>query len=154
MTDKKFVFYLATGFKTGYSPLAPGTVGSVVALFPCWILSLFSLSFSAILLVVFIALAIWIAGIAERESGQKDPGFIVLDEFAGMMVTLLGIHFTWKTALAGLVLFRIMDIFKPFPIRYIERTVKGGAGIVLDDVAAGIAANLLLRLICLTSWMT
>lgn len=153
MTDKKFVFYLASGFKSGCSPLAPGTVGSVAALFPCWILSLFPLSFSAIFLIAFITLAIWIAEIAEKSSGQKDPGFIVIDEIAGMMVTLLGIHFTWKSALAGLVIFRIIDIFKPFPIRYLERTMPGGAGVVLDDVAAGIAANLILRLICLTPWM-
>ncbi|MBV5268490.1 MAG: phosphatidylglycerophosphatase A, partial [Burkholderiaceae bacterium] len=66
---------------------------------------------------------------------------------------LLGIHFTWRSALAGFIIFRVMDVLKPFPIRYLERTIPGGAGIVLDDVAAGVAAHILLRLLFLTPWM-
>jgi len=155
MTDKNaIVMYLATGCKSGYSPVAPGTAGSLAALVPCGLLSLLPLPVSAMLLIAFIVLSIWAAELAESIVGQKDPGCIVIDEFAGMMITLLGIHFTWQSALAGFLIFRIMDILKPFPIRYLERTIPGGAGIVVDDVAAGVAAHLVLRLLFLTPLMT
>ena len=146
--------YLATGCKSGNSPVAPGTAGSMAALLPCGVLSLLPLPVSAMFLIAFIVLAVWAAELAENILEQKDPGCIVIDEFAGMMITLLGIHFTWQSALAGFILFRVMDILKPFPIRYLERTIPGGAGIVMDDVAAGVAAHLVLRLLFLTPWMT
>lgn len=145
--------FLATGCKSGDSPVAPGTAGSLAALLPCWVLSLLPLSVSALFLIAFIVLAIWAAEAAEKILGQKDPGRIVIDEFAGMMTTLIGIQFTWQSALAGFFIFRAMDIVKPFPIRYLERAIPGGAGIVLDDVAAGIAAHLVLRLLYLFPWM-
>lgn len=145
--------YLATGCKSGYSPIIPGTAGSLAALVPCWLLSLLPLSVSAMFLIAFIVLSIWAAELAENIVGRKDPGCIVIDEFAGMMITLLGFHFTWQSALAGFIIFRLMDILKPFPISYLEQTIPGGAGIVLDDVAAGVAAHILLRLLFLTPWM-
>jgi phosphatidylglycerophosphatase A len=154
MTDKNtIVMYLATGCKSGYSPIIPGTAGSLAALVPCWLLSLLPLPVSSMFLIAFIVLSIWASELAENIVGRKDPGCIVIDEFAGMMITLLGIHFTWQSALAGFIIFRVMDILKPFPIRYLERTIPGGAGIVLDDVAAGVAAHILLRLLFLTPWM-
>ncbi len=154
MIDKNsIVMYLATGCKSGYSPIIPGTAGSLAALIPCWLLSLLPLPVSSMFLIAFIVLSIWVSELAENIVGRKDPGCIVIDEFAGMMITLLGIHFTWQSALAGFIIFRVMDILKPFPIRYLERTIPGGAGIVLDDVAAGVAAHILLRLLFLTPWM-
>ncbi len=154
MIDKNsIVMYLATGCKSGYSPIIPGTAGSLAALVPCWLLSLLPLPVSSMFLIAFIVLSIWVSELAENIVGRKDPGCIVIDEFAGMMITLLGIHFTWQSALAGFIIFRVMDILKPFPIRYLERTIPGGAGIVLDDVAAGVAAHILLRLLFLTPWM-
>jgi phosphatidylglycerophosphatase A len=155
MIDKNsIVMYLATGCKSGYSPIIPGTAGSLAALVPCWLLSLLPLPVSSMFLIAFIVLSIWVSELAENIVGRKDPGCIVIDEFAGMMITLLGIHFTWQSALAGFFIFRVLDILKPFPIRYLERTIPGGAGIVLDDVAAGVAAHILLRLLFLTPWMS
>ena len=154
MIDKNtIVMYLATGCKSGYSPIIPGTAGSLAALVPCWLLSLLPLPVSSMFLIAFIVLSIWVSELAENIVGRKDPGCIVIDEFAGMMITLLGIHFTWQSALAGFFIFRVLDILKPFPIRYLERTIPGGAGIVLDDVAAGVVAHILLRLLFLTPWM-
>lgn len=154
MIDKNsIVMYLATGCKSGYSPIIPGTAGSLAALVPCWLLSLLPLPVSSMFMIAFIVLSIWVSELAENIVGRKDPGCIVIDEFAGMMITLLGIHFTWQSALAGFFIFRVMDILKPFPIRYLERTLPGGAGIVLDDMAAGVAAHILLRLLFLTPWM-
>jgi phosphatidylglycerophosphatase A len=154
MNKNAIALYLATGCKSGNSPVAPGTAGSLAALLPCGVLSLLPLPVSTMFLVAFIVLAVWSAELAESILGQKDPGCIVIDEFAGMMITMIGIHFTWRSALAGFLIFRVMDILKPFPIRYLERTIPGGAGIVMDDVAAGVAAHLLLRLFCLFPWMT
>jgi phosphatidylglycerophosphatase A len=154
MNKNSIALYLATGCKSGYSPVVPGTAGSLAALLPCGVLSLLPFPVSAIFLIAFIVLAVWAAELAESILGQKDPGCIVIDEFAGMMITLIGIHFTWQSALAGFIIFRIMDILKPFPIRYLERTISGGAGVVMDDVAAGVAAHLVLRLLCLSPWMT
>jgi phosphatidylglycerophosphatase A len=154
MNKDAIALFLATGCKSGYSPVVPGTAGSLAALLPCGVLSLLPLPVSAIFLIAFIVLAVWAAEVSETLLGQKDPGCIVIDEFAGMMTTLIGIQFTWQTVLAGFIIFRVMDIVKPFPIRYLERTIPGGAGIVMDDVAAGIAAHLVLRLLCLFPWMT
>ena len=92
-------------------------------------------------------LAIWVAQEAERQIKEKDPGCIVIDEIAGMMVTLLGLPFDPLTVVAGFLIFRILDIFKPFPARLLEKTIPGGAGVVLDDIAAGIWGNLVLRVI-------
>ena len=153
MNKNAIALFLATGCKSGYSPVVPGTAGSLAALLPCGLLSLLPLPVSVIFLIAFIVLAVWTAEVAESILGQKDPGCIVIDEFAGMMITLIGIQFTWQSALAGFFIFRILDIAKPFPIRYLERTIPGGAGIVMDDVAAGIAAHLVLRLFCLFPWM-
>jgi phosphatidylglycerophosphatase A len=153
MNKNAIALFLATGCKSGYSPVAPGTAGSLAALLPCGVLSLLPFPVSAIFLIAFIVLAVWSAELAESELGHNDPGCIVIDEIAGMMITLIGINFTWQSALAGFFIFRTMDILKPFPIRYLERTIPGGAGIVMDDVAAGVGAHLLLRLLCLFPWM-
>ena len=94
----------------------------------------------------FILFAMGIASAAEKIIKQRDPGQIVIDEIAGLMVTLAGLPFNLKTALAGFIIFRVFDILKPFPIRMIDRSVGGGSGIVLDDVMAGIYGNLIIRL--------
>jgi phosphatidylglycerophosphatase A len=100
----------------------------------------------AVGLLVFIFFAIAIASAAEKILKRKDPGQIVIDEIAGLMVTLAGLPFNLKTALAGFIIFRVFDILKPFPIRMLERRVGGGSGVVLDDVLAGVYGNLIIRL--------
>jgi phosphatidylglycerophosphatase A len=154
MNHKIVALFLATGCKTGYSPIVPGTAGSLVALLPCSVLSLLPLNISVIVLMAFIVLAVWAAEISESMIGQKDPGCIVIDEIAGMMITLIGVHFTWQSVTAGFIIFRILDILKPFPIRYLERTIPGGAGVVMDDVAAGIAAHIVLQILLRMPWMS
>ena len=145
--------FLATGCKSGLSPIIPGTAGSLAALIPCGLMSLLPVRISAVLISAFIVLAVWAAEISEGLIGQKDPGCIVIDEIVGMMVTFIGISFTWKSVIAGFLLFRFMDILKPFPIRYLERTIPGGAGIVMDDLAAGIAAHIILQILLQMSFM-
>ena len=141
------VLFLSTGFFTGYMPLAPGTFGTLPALPLCYLLSLGSPVFSAVFIFVFILLAVLLAHGGEKLLGKKDPGCIVIDEMAGMLVTMAGLPFNFFTVCAGFVLFRLLDISKPFPIRYLERKIPGGTGIVVDDIAAGIIANVTLRMI-------
>jgi len=89
----------------------------------------------------------WVAHKAEKILGRKDPGQVVIDEVCGMAVALWGLPLTPFFAVGGFALFRLFDIIKPFPIRWFDRRIKGGVGIMLDDVIAGIFTNILLRLL-------
>lgn len=138
----------ATGGYVGYLPVVPGTFGTVAGLLPVFVLSRVENHFiSLILLIFFIGLAIWTAGRAEQQIGVTDPGCIVIDEIAGIMVTLWGLPFDWWPVITGFLIFRCLDMIKPFPIRQIEKNLSGGLGIVADDVAAGVVANIVLRFI-------
>ncbi len=141
------VLFFSTGFYSGYIPFAPGTFGTLTALPLCYLLSICSSGGGAVIIIAFILLAIWLADSSEKLINKKDPGCIVIDEIAGMLVTLAGLPFNFFTVVMGFVLFRLLDIFKPFPIRYLERKIPGGAGIVVDDIVAGIIANITLRII-------
>jgi phosphatidylglycerophosphatase A len=140
---------LGTGFGSGYAPVAPGTAGSAVGLLLFWWpLATWGLPAQvAATLVVFVA-GIVAAGQVARRAGHEDPGIVVVDEIVGMWVSLLALPFTPVTAVAGFVLFRIMDVVKPWPARSLER-LHGGLGIMADDVMAGVYANLLLRVVLL-----
>ena len=129
----------------GKIPVAPGTAGSLLGVLGCLVLSKIQLSLAVLAAVVFIYLAIRIAAEAENILKKTDPGCIVIDEIAGMMIALLGLPFNWATVAVGFIFFRVMDIFKPFPIGRLERKFSGGVGVVIDDVAAGLMANIALR---------
>ena len=146
--SQKMIMLAATGGYAGYAPVVPGTFGTVVGLLPAFLLSLVgSCSISSVLLVLFVLLSIRISDRAEQILGTVDPGCIVIDEIAGIMVTLWCLPFNWPTVLAGFVFFRCLDMIKPFPIRYVERRLSGGLGIVADDVVAGVAAHIVLRIV-------
>jgi phosphatidylglycerophosphatase A len=144
---ERAVLFMATGFFIGTVPFASGTFGSLIGLPVCFLLSRLNFLQSVICILVFILFAIGIASAAEKILKQKDPGQIVIDEIAGLMVTFAGLPFNLKTVLAGFIIFRVFDILKPFPIRNLEKRVGGGSGIVLDDVLAGVYSNLILRLV-------
>ena len=144
--DKAAVF-LATGFYVGNIPFAPGTIGSLIGLPLSFLLAGLPLSAAMVAAVIIIGLAVWIAGAAARTFERKDPGCIVVDEIAGMVVTLIGLPFNLATVMTGFILFRILDILKPFPIRVLDKRLSGGLGIVADDVVAGIFANILIRIL-------
>ena len=143
---ERAVLFVATGFFIGKIPVASGTFGSLIGLPLCFLLSRLDFLQSASVILVFILFAIGIASAAEKILKQKDPGQIVIDEIAGLMVALAGLPFNLKTVLAGFIVFRVFDILKPFPIRILDTSVKGGSGVVLDDVLAGIYSNLVVRL--------
>ena len=141
---ERLAFALATGFGSGYSPIAPGTAGSAVGLVFVWGMSYLKLPGQIAAVVVVSVLSIIAADIVARSTGLKDPGLVVADEIAGMMLTMIAIPFTLKTAVIGFILFRVMDVVKPPPARQFER-FKGGVGIVADDLMAAVYAHLALR---------
>jgi phosphatidylglycerophosphatase A len=142
---ERAVLFLATGFFIGTVPFAPGTFGSVIGLPICFLISRLDILPSIICTVLFILFAIWVAAAAEKVLKKKDAGEIVIDEIAGLIVTFIGLPFTLKIVIAGFIIFRTFDILKPFPIRFLEKKVAGGSGVVLDDVLAGLYGNLILR---------
>jgi phosphatidylglycerophosphatase A len=140
------VMLLATGGYVGRAPVAPGTLGSLIGLPLAYGLAWVSWPWAVLLCVLLILVAVPITGQAARMLEADDPGGIVLDEIAGMVVTLHGIAFSAGTAIAGFVLFRIFDISKLPPVGIVERRLRGGWGIVMDDIVAGVMANVVLRL--------
>jgi len=144
---KRLSIAVASGFGAGYSPYAPGTCGSVVGLFVFWsaryILHQDGLTFQLVCAIFLVVAGIITADVTSRILHVKDPSLVVIDEIAGMFITLIGHEPVILHLLTGLVLFRILDIFKPFPIRQMER-LKGGIGIMADDIMAGILANICL----------
>jgi len=144
---EKAILYVASGFKTGYLPFAPGTFGALLGLPICFLLSKMDVLPVLLAVFVFTIFAVWIAGKAQSITGLEDPGCIVIDEIAGLMIGLLGVPFGLFSTVLGFTFFRLFDIFKPFPIRFLEKNFSGGTGVVIDDVAAGIYSNLLLRIV-------
>ena len=145
--QRRSIMLLATVGYVGKIPFAPGTFGSIPGLFIWFFLSKIDPLLSLFLILFLVLVSIPIAGQAEIMLNKKDPGEIVIDEMAGIVIALFGMPVNVLTATGGFFLFRALDIFKPFTIGFIERKLPGGAGIVMDDVMAGIYCNLLLRTI-------
>ncbi|HET7921576.1 MAG TPA: phosphatidylglycerophosphatase A [Gammaproteobacteria bacterium] len=137
---------LAFGFGAGLSPRAPGTVGTLVAVPLYALVQLGGIGFyAAVTLLAFLA-GIALCGYTARRLGSADPAGVVWDEIVGYFISMIAAPFGWVWMLAGFALFRLFDIWKPWPIRLADRRVKGGFGIMLDDALAGIAAAILLGL--------
>jgi phosphatidylglycerophosphatase A len=137
--------WIATGFGAGYAPVAPGTFGSIWGIGLVWGLHRaggHGAVLTGFLLVTL--LGFWSAADAERRFGRPDPGCVVVDEIAGQMLSLLVLAPTTPTLVAGFLLFRLLDIVKPFPAGRLE-SLPGSSGIMADDLLAGIYANLVLR---------
>jgi len=128
----------------GYFPLAPGTIGSLVAAAVGWFLIPFR-PFYLLLTIILLPLGVWSSEEAEKTLG-KDSSRIVIDEITGMMVAFFAFPRSLMTLLAALLLFRLFDILKPPPLGRLQE-MKGGWGIMVDDLGAGILTNLLLRLL-------
>jgi len=138
---------LATGFGSGFAPRAPGTVGSLVAL-PIWWFLLAGLPVAVQAAVVAVAsvLGVWIVAGACRRTGIADDQRIVLDEWLGLWVALLACPRAIVPACLGFVLFRVIDIAKPWPVSWADRRIGGGLGVVLDDLLAGGLAAVVLQI--------
>jgi phosphatidylglycerophosphatase A len=147
---RTLILFLATGAYSGYAQVASGTIGSLVAL-PLIFLSaqLFHVSSALQLcaLVLTIAGACWVAGVAEAYLGEHDSGKIVVDEIVGFLTATILLEMTLQRLIVAFFLFRLFDILKPPPARYCDLRVPGGGGVVLDDVVAGIYTNLIVRVL-------
>lgn len=144
---------LAFGFGSGLSPVAPGTAGSLMAIpfflllaqLPVWI-------YLASVILLF-GLGVLVSSRASEQLGEDDFGGIVIDEMVGMWITLLACPLDWLAILAGFVLFRFFDVIKPQPIKWFDRHLKGGLGIMVDDVIAGLFALLCLQGLLWAGWL-
>jgi phosphatidylglycerophosphatase A len=130
---------IATALGAGYSPIAPGTCGTAVTVPLAFALAPLPLWQFLIVLLAITLVGIWAAGRADRAWGTHDSGRIVVDEVAGYLTTMALVdRGHWIPLLVGFVVFRVLDIVKPPPIRWLDRNVPGGFGVVIDDVAAGV----------------
>lgn len=142
--SERIIVFCGVGFGSGLAPKAPGTFGSAFALLfvPLWLAIGFTGSIIAIIIMSLIG--IWICGKTAEIMGVHDDGRIVWDEFAGQSITFLPLIYfgqmSWLWVLIGFALFRLFDIWKPWPIRVIDRQVGGGFGIMFDDIIAGVWA--------------
>jgi phosphatidylglycerophosphatase A len=141
---------IATFFYIGYMTPGPGTYASAATVLLWWGAAHLIAANWLVLVALIAAVSVTLLGIppstvVARESGREDPGFVVIDEVAGQMIALIGVPTTWNYLIAGLILFRIFDIVKPFPLRRLENLPEG-TGIMMDDVGAGLYALLLLQL--------
>ena len=134
----------------GYAPIAPGTFGTVGAVLYYYLSCTFFGS-STTLILLGTAIVLFFVGMISTDAltaeWGEDPSRVVIDEFIGYMITMLLIPFSYKMMVAGFILFRFFDILKPFGIRYLDQNIKGGLGVMLDDVVAGIYACASLHLI-------
>ena len=148
------LLFLAFGFGSGLAKKAPGTFGTLAAIPVYWLFAQADwLVYSLLTLIVTVA-GVWICGIAAEKLGEHDFGGIVWDEIAGFLITMWLVPFTWQTIMIGFVLFRFFDILKPWPIKWLDRQVKGGFGIMIDDVLAGAFAGGLLLLLVVFGWIS
>ena len=141
----QLIMLAATGFGLGYSPVAPGTLGTLAALPLIWLFTYMPGAGGTFFLLCFLLTSVFVADRAEKILGKKDPGAIVIDEIAGYGVTMCLVPVTGTTLVAGFIAFRCFDIVKIGPVRYFEKNFSGGAGIVLDDIMAGVLAALTVK---------
>ncbi len=137
---------LASLFGLGYWPIAPGTMGSLATLALAWLLQHSGASLAVpVLAVLLVPAGIWAAGRVCVQEGDEDPSLVVVDEAVGMLLSLCFLPTGWEIAVAAFLLFRILDITKPWPANVLE-SLPGGLGVMADDIVCGIYTNLLLQI--------
>ncbi len=137
--------FLSLGFGSGLAPLAPGTFGTLAAIPVYWMMSTLPLEMYLIITLLAFVVGIYLCGFTSRRLGVHDHSGIVWDEVVGYLITMIAVPATWTWMLAGFILFRFFDILKPWPIRWADKRLHGGFGIMFDDVLAGIFSLLALH---------
>ncbi len=140
------VHLLSFGFGSGYAPFAPGTFGTLAAIPIFLVLSQFTTVQYVVMVAVMLLAGIWFCDQTSRALGVHDHKAIVWDEVVGYLITMLLVTPSWLNICAGFALFRLFDIWKPWPINLLDKNIHGGLGIMLDDVLAGIFAWAVLQL--------
>jgi phosphatidylglycerophosphatase A len=150
-----WIVLFSSWFYSGYAPVASGTFGTLAAIPLVLLLALLGPTAYALIAVFLIPVACYLAEEAEKIHGEKDPGEIVIDEVAGFLVACIGFQFypLWKVLLVSFVLFRLFDVLKLFPGNYFDKVFGGGAGVVLDDIVAGVYAAAGMHLILGMGWL-
>ncbi|MDE0920592.1 MAG: phosphatidylglycerophosphatase A [Arenicellales bacterium] len=143
------VRWVAFGLGVGLLPMAPGTFGTLLAVPLVLLLAFLDPWLYAIVCVALVGMAIMVADRVEHQLGQEDPGVIVIDEVAGFVVAMAFLPAKLWVVVIAFAIFRVLDIFKPPPIDWIERRFKGGVAIVADDVVAGLLTNAVVHLLLL-----
>jgi phosphatidylglycerophosphatase A len=138
--------FLAFGFGTGLSKVMPGTMGTVAAIPVYWAALQAGQTAYLLITMLIVVIGILICDRAAKKLEVHDFGGIVWDEIAGFLITMWGNAYSWQSLLAGFALFRFFDIVKPWPIKWLDRHVEGGFGIMLDDVVAAVFAALMMRI--------
>jgi phosphatidylglycerophosphatase A len=144
---RRLVILLATWWGTGYSPVASGTVGTLAAIPLYLLLVRLPILYYFLLLIPLTIFSCWVSGQAETIFNEKDSGKIVIDEVVGYLVTMTGVPPSWGSIILGFFLFRLFDVVKVPPANIIDRQMKNGCGVVLDDVVAGLYACVLLHIL-------
>jgi phosphatidylglycerophosphatase A len=134
------IHFLALGFGSGLLPKAPGTYGTLAAIPLYLLLAPISINNYLLIVIIMSIAGIYICGKAAKDAGVPDHGAIVWDEIVGFLITMFMIPATWQSIIVGFILFRIFDIFKPWPISFVDKNLHGGLGIMFDDILAGLAA--------------
>lgn len=142
----KIALVLSTWFGTGLLPVAPGTFGTLATVPVVLGLSCLGIWYSVFALITITGIAVWSSNLSRQLLGRNDPSEVVIDEVAGFLVTMFLVPRAWLPLCSGFILFRFFDILKPYPIKKVER-LKGGYGIVMDDMLAGLYAHLGVRII-------
>jgi len=144
--EERIAIFLASGFYSGFFPLAPGTVGTLVAIPLYFVISRFNSNATYIIITISLLLVgIIVSQKAARVFRQRDPSLIVVDEMVGFLVAMFLIEVTWWRLLGAFFIFRFLDIVKPFPVGAVEELGKG-IGIMADDLVAGIYTNIIMHL--------
>ncbi|MBS0358124.1 MAG: phosphatidylglycerophosphatase A [Proteobacteria bacterium] len=144
---KSIIHFFAYGFGSGLIPVAPGTMGTVMAIPFYLLLNQLSLPLYALMIGITFCFGVYCCGLTANDLGEHDHPSIVWDEMVGYWITMFAIPLTWYWIVTGFLLFRFFDIWKPWPVRAIDKRVHGGLGIMLDDVIAGIFAWVVIRVI-------
>jgi len=141
------VHFLAFGFGSGLAPFAPGTFGTLMALPLYLLMSRLPLSGYLLITLIVCVAGVWICGKSSEKLGVHDHSGIVWDEFAGYFITMIMAPSGWLWIVIGFGLFRLFDIWKPWPISWLDKKVQGGFGIMVDDILAGVFALVCLQLL-------
>lgn len=150
-----FSILWSSGLGAGYFPVASGTFGTLAALPFAFALSFVQPWWAwALAMAVFLAITVRAAHRAGQIYGVVDARYIVADEFAGLFVTVAFLPFTWRTAVLGFFVFRVLDILKPWPASFFDRRVKNGFGVTFDDVVAGLYARAAMEIFFRLGWLT
>lgn len=150
----KMAFQIATFFGIGRLPKAPGTWATLVTLPIAYLFLQLGPIIYMVLTFLFLIVGILACDITEKSRSSHDDGDLVVDEVVGLLITMTWLPITWQSFVFSFILFRILDIAKPFPVNLLDKRIKGGLGVMLDDVAAGLIANVVLQLVySKTNWL-